>query len=105
VSSFSADQVVATGPATSYLEFLIHFFTDPGEPFTFSFVALGDHPNTKNIVDAATLTWNGTDWDVVCQSPIPGNDIARIPIPGAVVLLGAGLFRPAAYGRRRRSEV
>jgi hypothetical protein len=31
--------------------------------------------------------------------------IKPVPVPGALLLLGAGLFRLAAYGRRRRSEV
>ncbi len=34
-----------------------------------------------------------------------GNNVGVVPLPGALLLLGAGLARLAAYGRRRRNEL
>jgi len=47
------------------------------------------------------------DWleaqDYVIGTPVPYNTV--VPLPGALVLLGAGLFRLAAYSRKRRTVV
>jgi len=47
------------------------------------------------------------DWqqaqDYVIGTPVPYNTV--VPLPGALVLLGAGLVRLAAYSRKRRAVV
>lgn len=72
----------------------------PHNPFLFG---TEDNPVVFNLsvagVDANTLPSN----IVFSFGTTPGNDVA-VPLPGAVLLLGAGLLRLTAYARRRRNE-
>ena len=50
----------------------------------------------------------GTDWRFVWGSGTCANDTAQghhVPLPGAFILLGAGLVRLLAYGRQQRAIV
>jgi hypothetical protein len=78
-------------------------------------------PQQQNIIDywviSVTLDGiNGLDLsnglDLVWGTGFCGNDTAEItvgsgvvPLPGALVLLGAGLVRMVVYGKRRRGQV
>jgi hypothetical protein len=48
-----------------------------------------------NQVNYAEAKWDGSGWDI--NPP----DLAPVPIPGALLLVGAGLVRLAAYRRKR----
>lgn len=106
LSEGTATTVVATGLDTSYAEFKIYFDTETDETFTFTFEAWGNIPNmgetVETVLDSATLSWNGEAWNVDCTPTAYSYDVALVPLPGALVLLGAGLVRLAAYGRRRK---
>jgi len=69
-------------------------------------IALGwDQTNyvlALNPTDEALGQWEAAQ-DYVIGSPVPYNTV--VPLPGALVLLGAGLVRLAAYSRKRRAVV
>jgi hypothetical protein len=72
----------------------------------------GDHGASNSVaIDLTNLLpeLNGNDWSFVWGTGTCANDTIQgcyhcdpTPLPGALILLGAGLVRLAAYGRRRR---
>jgi hypothetical protein len=56
-----------------------------------------------DIVGAQRTTWNGGGWSYV-ELSFPAENRAAVPLPGAVLLLGAGMARLVAYARRRQDD-
>ena len=99
VTLFTPDHVIATGTTYTTLTFNINFVNDKSDPLSFDFLSW----EGTILKTAANASWSGSKWTISNFSP--AERAAVVPLPGALVLLGAGLFRLAAYGRRRRSEV
>jgi hypothetical protein len=80
-----------------------------GETFTYGFKLTGTHLTTLTLADflAATSTigepFAAVRWrDSVAD--YSDKTLVLVPLPGALLLLGAGLARLAAYSRRRRLQ-
>jgi len=79
-------------------------------PGALTFTSFADSEGTHYVVNGIDLSMFLTQPDFFVHYTFScGNDYmvgqGKVPLPGAVVLLGAGLFRLAAYGRRRRAEI
>ena len=103
---FSADSnepVMANGvdAATEWVQ--IVFDLQGSQTFADTIAALTDKSLRVGLHVQAIGALNSSD-SYVNNIPFDPN-VNPVPLPGALVLLGAGLFRLAAYGRRRRNEV
>ena len=113
---FSADSnepVSANGvdAATEWVQIVFDLQDDPDDPqggqtltFADTIAALTDKSLRVGLHVQAIGESGGSD-SYVNNIPFDPNVNPVVPLPGALVLLGAGLFRLAAYGRRRRNEV
>ena len=90
----------AAGPKVETLQFTLHFAGELADPLAFEFRALEGGPGGE-IRESALLSWSGSAWNIKYNYDDP-HCIAVVPLPGAVLLLGAGLARLAAYARRRQ---
>jgi len=103
---FSADSDPPAAPngvnaATEWVQ--IVFDLVGGQTFADTIAALTDKSLRVGLHVQAIGALGGSD-SYVNNIPFDPNQ-GQVPLPGALVLLGAGLFRLAAYGRRRRNEV
>jgi hypothetical protein len=99
-TNLTPQQATASGSAVETLLFSLHFDGDLKNPLAFEFRAF-DGGLDGVIRESARLEWSGSTWDITYNYDNP-HCIAPVPIPGALLLLGAGLTRLGAYARRRR---
>jgi hypothetical protein len=98
---------VATGPALSLLHYT---FTFEGniQPITMDYLCYSN----EILQFAQRITYNaGWSYPIIYDCGVPSNypnfdnliyDRSAVPLPGAVLLLGAGMARLVAYARRRQ---
>jgi hypothetical protein len=102
-TSFQDQEARAAGPLTNELQLKIHFAGDSTTPLAFDFRAYGLGDET---MESAHLKWSGGtvggEWTITYNYDDPHCIAAVVPIPGAVLLLGAGLVRLAARIRREK---
>lgn len=93
----------AAGPKVETLQFTLHFAGELADPLAFEFRAFDSSLlEGSNIRESALLSWSGSAWNIKYNYDDPHCIAPVVPLPGAVLLLGAGLARLAAYARRRR---
>ena len=93
----------AAGPAVETLTVTLHFAGELTDPLTFEFRAFEGGPE-GTIKESAVLAWSGgatPAWTITYNYDDP-HCVAMVPLPGTMLLLGAGLVRLVAYVRRRR---
>jgi hypothetical protein len=92
------DEALATGAPVDILNFAIHFSGEPSTPLSFDVKAWSDGVS-GTLKEFAHLNWAST-WTITYEHPDP-HCVAVVPLPGGIVLLGAGLVRIANYRRRK----
>lgn len=94
----------ASGPGTETLSFRLHFSGLPTKPLAFSLWAWEGGP-AGTLREDANLSWTGQTWEITYnyEDPQCVAPESPVPLPGAFLLLGAGLVRLAAAARRRQA--
>lgn len=100
-SSITPQQVTATGSPVDTLVFSLHFEGDLPNPLAFEFRAF-DGGQDGAIRESARLDWSGSTWAITYNYDNP-HCIVPVSLPGAVLLLGAGMVRLVTYARRRQA--
>jgi hypothetical protein len=95
------DKALATGPAVEVLNFTVHFSGEPVTPLSFDVKAWLGEVSDDTLKEFAHMSWDSNTWTITYAYQDP-HCVAVVPLPGALVLLGAGLVRLTAYARRRR---
>jgi hypothetical protein len=87
---------------TKVLQFTINFSGIRENDFSFVFTPFTTNAYTNSIgTEIANVAWND-GWTITYGSNDHESIRAVVPIPGALLLLGAGMARLVSYARRRR---
>ncbi|OPX20345.1 MAG: hypothetical protein BZ151_04250, partial [Desulfobacca sp. 4484_104] len=123
-SSWSAElinpqYVLAAGPTTTYTEYTFVFPDPKSNPFQMDYLVYA----ASELEFAQRITWNGKGWKYPFINDDHGSTIncgiikdpdwnpdnydrspsaSVVPLPGALFLLGAGVFRLAVFRRRKQ---
>jgi len=104
-SSYDAqnpDYAQATGPTVEVLNFSVHFSGEPTTPLSFDVKAWLGTISDATLKEFAHLSWDSGSWTITYDYQDPHCVAVVTPLPGALLLLGAGLMRLTAYARRRQ---
>jgi hypothetical protein len=96
------DEALATGAPVDILNFAVHFSGEPITPLSFDVKAWSEGVS-GTLKEFAHLHWASPTWTITYEHPDP-HCVALVPLPGGLVLLGAGLVRLVTYGRRKRTR-
>lgn len=90
---------LGTGPAVDELYFTMHFSGDiPSDPFLVYYEARYQ----DELRNSADIYWSGEAWQITNYGDFPpGYDVALVPEPATMLLLGAGLLGLAGVGRKK----
>jgi hypothetical protein len=107
-ASPNPNYAIGTGPSSSNLTWAIKFTGSTADSFAFDFFAWTDSTHKDPPAEYAHAVWNGSGWAINSNvNDKTGEDYDRgaVPIPGALLLLGAGMVRLAPYSRRKNTIV
>jgi hypothetical protein len=98
---------LATGSATDFMKFKAIFSGESTDPLAFDFFVWEDGILSGDPAATAHAVWNNVTqkWTITATGvhDLTGVDYSRAPLPGALILLGAGLVRLVAYSGRKRA--